>query len=208
MATRKPSSFNSPATVSLTKTISLPDLQLCWHFPTPGFQAMWCCRCCPWPGNIYQWQLLVPSEEHLSLLSIHNPLHCDILKGKWVCCHHGLYHGNVGLVCEHNESSEAKLTISFLPWIPDKPFDSAPKHKRLMHPEPWIWTPDHAKVVWGEKVQKILDNEFVIFGVLVYLWLYNAPSRVSSLGSSLVRLLYPAEDGKRTLSLVSSSAGE
>ena len=48
----------------------------------------------------------------------------------------------------------------------------------------------------------------VIFGVLVYLWLYNAPSRVSYLGSSLVRLLYPAEDGKSTLSLISSSAGE
>ena len=50
--------------------------------------------------------------------------------------------------------------------------------------------------------------KLVIFGVLVYLWLYNAPSRVSSLGSSLVRLLYPAEDGKSTLSLISSSAGE
>ena len=48
----------------------------------------------------------------------------------------------------------------------------------------------------------------VIFGVLVYLWLYNAPSWVSHLGSSLVRLLYPAEDGKSTLSLISSSAGE
>ena len=48
----------------------------------------------------------------------------------------------------------------------------------------------------------------VIFGVLVYLWLYDAPSQVSHLGSSLVRLLYPAEDGKSTLSLISSSAGE
>ena len=38
--------------------------------------------------------------------------------------------------------------------------------------------------------------KIVIFGVLVYLWLYNAPSRVSFLGSSLVRLLYPAEDEK------------
>ena len=43
----------------------------------------------------------------------------------------------------------------------------------------------------------------------VYLWLYNAPSKVSSLGSSLVRLLYilqSAKDGKSTLSLISSSA--
>ena len=54
----------------------------------------------------------------------------------------------------------------------------------------------------------MLKGVGVIFGVLVYLWLYNAPSRVSYLGSSLVRLLYPAEDGKSTLSLISSSAGE
>ena len=53
-----------------------------------------------------------------------------------------------------------------------------------------------------------VTEQTVIFGVLVYLWLYNAPSRVSYLGSSLVRLLYPAEDGKSTLSLISSSAGE
>ena len=46
------------------------------------------------------------------------------------------------------------------------------------------------------------------FWCFVHLWLYNAPSRVSYLGSSLVRLLYPAEDGKSTLSLISSSAGE
>jgi hypothetical protein len=41
---------------------------------------------------------------------------------------------------------------------------------------------------------------------LCYMWLYNAPSGVSSLGSSLVRLAYPAEDRKFTLSLISSSA--
>ena len=57
-------------------------------------------------------------------------------------------------------------------------------------------------------LESITNSEAVIFGVLVYLWLYNAPSRVSHLGSSLVRLLYPAEDGKSTLSLISSSAGE
>ena len=49
-------------------------------------------------------------------------------------------------------------------------------------------------------------SPIVIFGVLVYLWLYNAPSWVSSLGSSLVRFLYPAKDGKSTLSLISPSA--
>jgi hypothetical protein len=44
------------------------------------------------------------------------------------------------------------------------------------------------------------------FVILCYMCLHNAPSGVSSLGSSLVRLAYPAEDGKITLSLISSSA--
>ena len=34
----------------------------------------------------------------------------------------------------------------------------------------------------------------VIFDVLIHLWLYNVPSQVFSFKSSLVRLLYPAED--------------
>ena len=76
-------------------------------------------------------------------------------------------------------------------------------------------TNKHAeKLTWGggpERTSKhmVCNNVYmytVIFGVLVYLWLYNAPSRVSSLGISLVRLLYPAEDRKGTLSLISSSA--
>ena len=29
-----------------------------------------------------------------------------------------------------------------------------------MHPKPQIWWANHAKAVWGEKVQKISDNEF------------------------------------------------
>ena len=62
-------------------------------------------------------------------------------------------------------------------------------------------------ILLNQTLQK-MAQECVIFGVLVYLWLYNAPSQVSYLGSSLVRLLYPAEDGKSTLSLISSSAGE
>ena len=75
-------------------------------------------------------------------------------------CRHRLYRGDVGLVCAHDESSEAELTIAFLPRIPDKAFDSAPKRKRPMRPEPRTWSPDHAKAVWGEKVRKILDDEF------------------------------------------------
>jgi hypothetical protein len=44
------------------------------------------------------------------------------------------------------------------------------------------------------------------FVILCYICLYNAPSGDSLLGSSLVRLAYPAGDGKITLSHISSSA--
>ena len=64
----------------------------------------------------------------------------------------------------------------------------------------------HPSLVGGLSwLRQSASHANVIFGVLVYLWLYNAPSRVSHLGSSLVRLLYPAEDGKSTLSLISSN---
>ena len=75
-------------------------------------------------------------------------------------CRHGLYHGDVGLVCECDEPSEAKLIVAFVPRIPDKSFDSAPKRKRPTRPEPRIWRANHAKAVWGDKVRKISDDEF------------------------------------------------
>ena len=75
-------------------------------------------------------------------------------------CRHGLYRGDVGLVCDRDDSSEAELIVAFIPRIPDKSFDSALKRKRPTRPEPRIWSPDHAKAVWGEKVRKILDDEF------------------------------------------------
>ena len=110
--------------------------------------------------TIYRQRLLLPMEEHSTLLSIRNPLYCDIPEGEWVRCHHGLYRGDIGLVCEHDKSSEAKLIVAFLPWIPDKPTSSTPKRKRPTRPEPRIWCAYQAKAVWGEKIQKISDEEY------------------------------------------------
>ena len=99
-------------------------------------------------------------EERLTLLSTRNPLYCDIPEGKWVCCCHRLYCGDIGLVCEHNKSSNAKLMVTFLPQIPNKLTSSAPKCKRLMHPEPQIWCTYQAKMVWGKKIWKNSDKEY------------------------------------------------
>ena len=34
-----------------------------------------------------------------------------------VCCHYSITHGNIGLVCECNDSSKAKLIVTFIPQI-------------------------------------------------------------------------------------------
>ena len=81
------------------------------------------------------------------------------------------------------------------------------------------WTPEalhlhhvisvNPLIVWHRvpfPFDQILD--FVLFLAFCSFVTVQSPSWVSSFGSSLVRLLYPAEDGKSTLSLISSSAGE
>ena len=110
--------------------------------------------------TIYQRRILVPSEECSTLLLICNPLYRDIPKGEWVRCRYGLYHGDIGIICECNNSSKAELIITFLPRIPNKSISSALKRKRPMCPEPRKWSTDYAKVVWGKKVQKISDEEY------------------------------------------------
>ena len=110
--------------------------------------------------TVYRRRILVPPEERSTLLSIRNPLHQDIPEGEWVRCRHGLYRGDVGLVCARDESSEAELIVAFLPRIPDKSTRSAPKRKRPTRPEPRKWCADLAKAVWGEKVRKISGDEF------------------------------------------------
>ena len=110
--------------------------------------------------TVYRRRILVPSEERSTLLSIRNPLYRDIPEGEWVRCRYGLYRGDIGIVCERDNSSEAELIVAFLPRIPDKSISSASKRKRPTRPEPRKWSADYAKAVWGEKVRKISDEEY------------------------------------------------
>ena len=75
-------------------------------------------------------------------------------------CHHGLYCDDIGLICEHDNSSKAELIVAFIPRIPNNHPGSAQKHKGLGHPELRKWSADQAKVVWGNKVWKILAEEY------------------------------------------------
>ena len=110
--------------------------------------------------TIYRQQWLVPLEEHSTLLTFWNPLYHEICDSKWVHCCHGLYRGNIGLVCEHNNSSKAKLIVTFIPCIHNKHPSLAQKCKWPLHPELQKWSTDWAKAVWGNKVWKILDKEY------------------------------------------------
>lgn len=110
--------------------------------------------------TVYRQRRLVPSEERSTLLTFRNPLYREIRDGEWVRCRHGLYRGDIGLVCEHDNSSEVELIVAFIPRIPDKHSGSAQKRKRPARPEPRKWSAHHAKAVWGDKVRKISDEEY------------------------------------------------
>ena len=108
--------------------------------------------------NSKRW--LVPPEERKTLLSPRNPLSSSICEGEWVRCRHGLYRGDIGLVCGRDPFSETEAIVAFIPRIPDKGSSSVPKRKRLARPEPQQWYADRAKAMWGVKVRKISDEEY------------------------------------------------
>ena len=87
----------------------------------------------------------------------------------------------------------------------------------------WLWHWDPSVCFWGFQaawafeaanricwgiILGIVGGMSLLFVIWCYMYLQNAPNGVSSLGSCLVRLIYPAEDGKISLSLIPSSAGE
>ena len=147
------------------------------------------------------------------LWPIHTWLHDQWLKSTPCACMHSLTPSQNSIsACSSDNISTTLLTsnnndyewlgLSFdtnlSPWLLNSPALWHNMYRSLVTCD----QQDHAALQVCNHAQVML----VIFGVLVYLWLYSAPSRVSHLGSSLVRLLYPAEDGKSTLSLISSSA--
>ncbi|KAF8263214.1 hypothetical protein EI94DRAFT_1807599 [Lactarius quietus] len=84
--------------------------------------------------TVYREKWLVPLEQHVTLLSPRNPLSQPVRKGEWVRCLHGLYHGDIGLICGRDGHSNNEVIVVFIPQIPEKA--SRSKHKRPAHPEP------------------------------------------------------------------------
>ena len=109
--------------------------------------------------TVYRQRWLVPPEECSRLLTFQDPLYWEFHNGEWVRCHHGLYRDDIGLVCEHNNLSEAELIVAFIPHIPEHS-GSTQKSKWPGCPELGKWSADRAKVVWGDKVRKISDEEY------------------------------------------------
>ncbi|KAN0128229.1 hypothetical protein V8E53_013995 [Lactarius tabidus] len=109
--------------------------------------------------TVYGEPRLVPSDECSTLLSRRSPLHRRVHEGEWVRCLHGLYRGDVGLVCGHIRSSDADVTIAFIPRIPEKASGSA-KRKRPGRPEPRKWTAAEVKAMWGKRVREISEVDY------------------------------------------------
>ena len=63
--------------------------------------------------TVYRQRRLVPLEECLRLLTFRDPLYREFRNGEWVRCRHRLYRDNIGLICEHDNSSEAELIVAF-----------------------------------------------------------------------------------------------
>jgi hypothetical protein len=108
--------------------------------------------------TVYSERHLVPSDQHAKLLSPCSPLSRCIHEGEWVHCLYGLYRGDVGLMCNHDLSTDAEVIAAFLPRIPKRGLGSA-KHKRLGRLELHKWTADQVKVVWGKHVQNISKEQ-------------------------------------------------
>lgn len=106
---------------------------------------------------------LVPSEQRVTLLSRSNPISRHIQEGTWVRCLHGLYRGDVGLVCGYDASSDAEAIVAFVPRIPTKSFRTASaKRKRVARPEPQTWSARQVEEIWGpSQVRKTSEDEFV-----------------------------------------------
>ncbi|KAF8263266.1 hypothetical protein EI94DRAFT_1704129 [Lactarius quietus] len=114
----------------------------------------------PMEGNPEMWAVyikLVPPEQHATLLSPQNPLSQPICEGKWVQCLH-----------RHNGHSNNEVIVTFIPQIPKKA--SRSKCKRPAHPEQQKWAMGQFKVMWGNKVHSISEDEENTNSIKVRQW--------------------------------------
>lgn len=119
---------------------------------------------------INQSPQLVPLSERHTLLTPLNPLSCSIEEGKWVRCKHGLYHHDIGFVCEHDAMGDADTTVALVPRIPENLRCSrTTKRKRKARPNPKCWTAAMVEAEWGEeKVQRIEGSDKFKFKKEIY----------------------------------------
>ena len=102
---------------------------------------------------------LIPPDQRVALLSPRNPLSsgASICGGEWVRCLHGLYRGDVGLVCNNDLTREASLTVALVPWIPANAVTSTKRTR----PDPRRWSANQLEAVWGKRhVRRISTDEY------------------------------------------------
>jgi hypothetical protein len=105
----------------------------------------------------------VPPSERGTLLSPRNPLSSthNIRSGDWVRCLHGLYRGDVGIVCDVDSTSEASVVVAFLPRIPNRTVIPAKWKRGSTRPTPRLWFPREVEAVWGKsRVRRFPDDSY------------------------------------------------
>ena len=192
MQTRLPVDLNP---LGLIWALQTQDYRcLCFQHWSHQFKSLF--QECSWPG----WKWLLHTSQLHWLLRLHT-----------LCLHRGLFllgncKGlNMCLVamflsghCLSNVSRRRSC------W-----YDQS--HPKIVHVGLELYQPKMCSQAWstcleeGSSIQHMIPWQCYFWCSCLFLAV-NAPSWVSCLGSSLVRLLYPAEDGKSTLSLISSSA--
>jgi hypothetical protein len=112
---------------------------------------------------------LIPSDQRVTLLSPRNPLSSSssICGGKWVRCLHGLYCGDVGLVCNNDLTCDVSMTVALVPRIPNNAIAST-KRKRATRPDPRRWYANQLEVVWGKRYVRRISNDEYEFGHETY----------------------------------------
>ncbi|KAF8262531.1 hypothetical protein EI94DRAFT_1704714 [Lactarius quietus] len=103
---------------------------------------------------------LVPLDQQKALLTSWNPLSQSIEEGQWVCCHHGLYRGDIGFVYNIDASRDADVVVILIPRIPMK-FNRqrTMKRKKPYRPDPRIWTAAQVSSEWGTSVKEESDGK-------------------------------------------------
>jgi hypothetical protein len=110
---------------------------------------------------------MVLLEQHKGLLTSQNPLSCSDEVGQWVCCHHRLYHEEIGFVQDIDHSQDIGVTVLFVPRVPtEADGQHSGKWKKGHQPNPHTWLATQIATELGTRVKEDSEGRFTFEGDL------------------------------------------